>query len=152
MVVFGLLGLTLVIAGVAATGVVKNPLARMMARRPAIRLTLVGGLIGSFLIGRPFPLFVKMFAYAASTHNPALGAVTFVLQSLGNLVLMALLFLAITAVAGGRVPHWLAVGPERMARFNAVMLVAAGTFLVAYWCVRLPAFFGIGWWPRVPWS
>jgi hypothetical protein len=21
-----------------------------------------------------------------------------------------------------------------------------------YWCVRLPAVFGIGWWPRVPWS
>jgi len=30
--------------------------------------------------------------------------------------------------------------------------IEAGTFLIAYWCVRLPAVFGIGWWPRVPWS
>lgn len=97
MVVFGVLGLTLVVAGLAASDLIKNPLARTMARRPSIRLILVGALIGGFLIGRPFPLFIKMFQYATSTHNPALGALTFLLQSLGNIVVMALLFLAVTA-------------------------------------------------------
>lgn len=152
MAVFGLLGLTLVLAGLAASGLIENPLARMMARRPSIRLILVGALIGSFLIGRPFPLFMKMFQYAASTHNPALGALTFVLQSLGNIVVMALLFLAVTALGGGRLRGWLGARPERIARLNAAVLVTAGIFLLAYWCVRVPAFFGIGWWPRVPWS
>ena len=152
MVVFGLLGLTLAIAGLAAAGLVKNPLGRVSARRPAIRLVLVGGLIGAFLIGRPFPLFMKIFQYAASTHNPALGALTFVLQSLGNIAVMALLFLGITAIAGGRLQRWLALRPERLARLNATVLITAGVFLVAYWCVRLPAYFGIGWWPKVPWS
>ena len=152
MVVFGLLGLTLAIAGLAAAGLVKNPLGRVLARRPAIRLILVGGLIGAFLVGRPFPLFVKIFQYAASTHNPALGALTFVLQSLGNIAVMALLFLGITAIAGGRLQRWLALRPERLARLNATVLITAGVFLVAYWCIRLPAYFGIGWWPKVPWS
>ena len=81
-----------------------------------------------------------------------LGALTFVLQSLGNIAVMALLFLGITAIAGGRLQRWLALRPERLARLNATVLITAGVFLVAYWCIRLPAYFGIGWWPKVPWS
>jgi hypothetical protein len=117
-----------------------------------VRLLLIGGLIGAFLIGRPFALFVKIFQYAAATHNPALGALVFVLQSLGNIAVLALVFVALAAVGRGRLLRWLAARPDRLARFNAVALLAAGTFLIAYWCVRLPAVFGIGWWPRVPWS
>ena len=30
--------------------------------------------------------------------------------------------------------------------------MTAGVFLVAYWCMRLPAYFAMGWWPRMPWS
>jgi hypothetical protein len=115
-------------------------------------LVVIGGLIGAFLIGRPFALFVKIFEYAAATHNPALGALVFVLQSLGNIALLAIVFLLVAMVGRGRLLRWLAARPNRLARFNAVALLAAGTFLIAYWCVRLPAVFGIGWWPRVPWS
>src|SRR5947209_9850576 len=110
-------------------------------------MVLFGGLIGAFLIGLPFALFVKIFEYAAATHNPALGALVFVLQSLGNIALLALIFLLIAMVGRERL-RWLAARPDRVARFNAVALLAAGTFLIAYWCVRLPAVFGIGWWPR----
>jgi len=152
MVVFGVIGVTLIVMALTATGLSMNPIARLTQRRPAIRLVLIGGLIGAFLIGRPFPLFIKMFTYAASTHNPAFGAVSFVLQSLGNIVVMALLFLVITLVAGGRLRQWLAARPDRLGRFNAIALMTAGVFLVAYWCIRLPAYFGIGWWPRMPWS
>ena len=122
------------------------------AATSSVRLVLVGGLIGAFLIGRPFPLFVKIFEYAAATHNPVLGAFVFVLQSLGNIALLAVVFLLVAMVGRGRLLRWLAARPDRVARFNAVALLAAGTFLIAYWCVRLPAVFGIGWWPRVPWS
>jgi hypothetical protein len=75
-----------------------------------------------------------------------------VLQSLGNIAVLALVFVALAAVGRGRLLQWLAERPDRLARFNAVAMLAAGTFLIAYWCVRLPAVFGIGWWPRVPWS
>ena len=152
MVVFGILGLVLVEMGLAALGKLGTRVPDARGRYESVRLVLVGGLIGAFLIGRPFPLFVKIFAYAAATHNPALGALVFVLQSLGNIALLALIFLLIAMVGRERLLRWLSAQPDRVARFNAVALLAAGTFLIAYWCVRLPAVFGIGWWPRVPWS
>jgi hypothetical protein len=151
-VVFGMLGLVLVAMGLAAMGHVRVEVPRPDGRYAAARLLLIGGLIGAFLIGRPFALFVKIFEYAAATHNPALGALVFVLQSLGNIALLALVFLAVAIVGRGRRLRWLAARPDRLARFNTVALLTAGTFLIAYWCVRLPAVFGIGWWPRVPWS
>jgi len=152
MVVFGILGLVLLLMGLFALGIWRIRTPHPGRRYAAARLVLIGGLIGAFLIGRPFALFVKIFEYAAATHNPALGALVFVLQSLGNIAVLALVFVAIAAVGRGRLLHWLASRPDRLARFNGVALLAAGTFLIAYWCVRLPAAFGIGWWPRVPWS
>src|SRR6202165_5066621 len=152
MVVFGILGLVLVAMGLAALGGIRPFGSRPVGRYASLRLVLIGGLIGAFLIGRPFPLFVKIFQYAAATHNPALGALVFVLPSLGNIAVLAMVFVLITVVARGRLLHWLAARPDRIARFNAFALLAAGIFLIAYWCVRLPAYFGIGWWPRVPWS
>ena len=151
MVVFGILGLALVAMGLAAMSRVRVDFPRPRLY-PAARLVLIGGLIGAFLIGRPFALFVKIFEYAAATHNPALGALVFVLQSLGNIALLALVFLLVATVGRGRLLRWLASRPDRLSRFNAVALLTAGTFLIAYWCVRLPAVFGIGWWPKVPWS
>ena len=40
----------------------------------------------------------------------------------------------------------------RIFKPETIALMTAGVFLVAYWCIRLPAYFGIGWWPRMPWS
>jgi hypothetical protein len=73
-------------------------------------------------------------------------------RSYANTALLALVFFAVALVGRGSFLRWLAARPDRVARFNAVAMLAAGTFLIAYWCVRLPAVFGIGWWPRVPWS
>jgi hypothetical protein len=152
MVVFGILGLVLLVMGVTALGVTRVRPIQPGGRYVPVRLVLIGGLIGAFLIGRPFALFVKIFEYAAATHNPALGALVFVLQSLGNIALLVLVFLVIAVAGRGRLIRWLAARPDRLVRFNAVALLTAGTFLIAYWCLRLPAVFGIGWWPRVPWS
>jgi hypothetical protein len=151
-VVFGILGLVLLVMGLAALGIIRARPSQPGSRSVSIRLFLIGALIGAFLIGRPFALFIKIFQYAAATHNPALGALVFVLQSLGNIALLALVFFAVAVAGRGSLLRWLAARPDRLARFNAVALLAAGTFLIAYWCVRLPAVFGIGWWPRVPWS
>jgi hypothetical protein len=155
LIVFGILGLVLFVMGLSALGLVRvdgAPTMTLPRTRGRGILLLIGGLIGAFLIGRPFPLFVKMFQYAAASHNPALGALVFVLQALGNIAVLAFVFLAVAAVGHGQLLRWLAARPDRLARFNGMALLAAGTFLIAYWCVRLPAAFGIGWWPRVPWS
>src|ERR1700674_4282030 len=120
-VVFGILGLVLLTMGLVSLRAPTLTLPRKR-RREIVSLLLIGGLIGAFLIGRPFALFVKIFQYAAATHNPALGALVFVLQSLGNIAVLALVFVAIAAVARGRLLRCLAARPDRLARFNAVAL------------------------------
>ena len=152
MVVFGVIGLAMLGMGLAAAGIVPDPLARLRARIPQVQLLVVGGLIGAFLIGRPYPLFFKLFTKAASTHDPAYGALLFILQSLGNIAVMSLVFVAASSAFGGRFPRWLTARPTRAATFTAVAFAAAGAFLISYWCIRLPAQFGIGWWPTMPWK
>jgi len=150
--VFGVVGWVMVAAGLVSAGAMRNPLARLCRRHARAQVLIAGGLIGAFLVGRPFPLFFKMFQFAASTYNPAFGAAAFALQILGNITLMAALYLLVTHVGGGRLRRWLAASPYRPARFSAATLIVSGTFLITYWCVRGPSFFGIGWWPAVPWS
>src|SRR2546423_12272902 len=110
MVVFGILGLVLLLMGLAALGKLGMRVPDPRGRYESVRLVLIGGLIGAFLIGRPFVLFVKIFEYAAATHNPALGAFVFVLQSLGNIALLALVFLLVAMVGRGRLLLWLEIG------------------------------------------
>lgn len=151
-VVFTIIGLCLGAFGLMALGVIPNPLKPLYDRHPRAQVFILGGLIGAFLVGRPYPLFFKTFKYAASTHNPLFGAGAFVLQSLGNIVVMALLFLLLTYGAGGRFPRWLAAKPGRAAVFTSSALLVAAAFLITYWGIRVPSHFGVGWWPTMPWS
>lgn len=149
--IFVAIGVIFLLWGLVSLGLLRNPLARLNARYPWARLMLMGGLIGAFLIGRPFPLFRKMFAYAAATHDPLYGALAFILQALGNVALMVVLFLFLLYGTGGRFERWLQADPLRAQRLTAVALLVGGTFFVTYWGLRVPAAFGIGWWPTVPW-
>jgi hypothetical protein len=151
-VVFGLIGLVMIVLGLAALGLIRDPLARLSARHARARVVIVGGLIGAFLVGRPYPLFFKLFKEAASTGDPAYGALVFVLQSLGNIAIMALIFLTISTAFHGLIPRWLSAKPGRATAFTAMAFLAAGVFLVSYWVVRVPSHFGIGWWPSMPWT
>jgi hypothetical protein len=153
VVVFGVIGLVLVYLGLAALGVVPDPFARVAARFPNAPMVVLGALIGGFLIGRPFPLFRQMFRDAAESGNPLYGAAAFTLQSLGNIVVMAVLFLLLTMVAGGRLQGWFAADPTRMAVVTGAALLVAGIFTVLYWDVRLLARFDIlPWYPVAPWA
>ena len=147
MVVFGVIGLAFGYLGLAAFGLVRDP----FADRPRLRLIVLGALIAGFLIGRPYPLFFKLLGYAVASHNPGYGALVFVLQALGNIVLMGALALLIAALAGDRAAGWLAQ-PQRAARIAGISLLLLGVFLVVYWDVRLPAQFGHGWFPQMPWN
>lgn len=151
-VVFGVVGVAFAYLGLAALGMVPDPLRRIRVRHPRADVVVMGVLIGAFLIGRPFPLFHKMFEYAASTGNPLLGASTFVLQALGNIVIMAALFILLFTLGGGRFRKWLTASPGRLERFTGGALVMAGAFTFMYWVLRVPAAFGYGWWPTIPWS
>ncbi|WP_169950749.1 hypothetical protein [Microbispora sp. H11081] len=150
-VVFGLIGLAFVYLGLAALRLVPDPFARLSGRFPNVRLVVIGGLIGGFLIGRPFPLFHKLFEYAAATHNPFYGAAVFVLQSLGNITIMAVLFVVLLYATRGGFTRWLTASPARIATITAVTFLVVGAFTFLYWDVRLPAMFGYGWFPTVSW-
>jgi hypothetical protein len=92
MIVFSAIGLIFIYLGLAAAGIAPDPLRRMTERFAYTPQLVMGALIGGFLIGRPYPLFYKMFLYSASTHNPFYGALAFVLVAVGNILLMAVIF------------------------------------------------------------
>jgi hypothetical protein len=147
-VVFGAIGLVMTYLGLAAVGIVRDP----FDRRPTARLVFLGALVGAFLIGRPFPLFRKLFRDAAESGNPLYGAGAFVLQSLGNIIVMALLLLLLSLLLGDRVGRWLNARPGRLAALTGAGLVIAGVFMVLYWDIRLLAMRDIiPWYPVAPW-
>ncbi|MEU4579670.1 hypothetical protein ACBI99_07395 [Nonomuraea sp. ATR24] len=149
MVVFGIVGLAMLYLGLAALRLVPDP----FERRPGARMVFMGALIGGFLIGRPFGLFRAMFRDAAESGNPLYGAAAFTLQSIGNIVLLAVLLVVTAVVFGGRVHRWLAAKPHRIAVLTASALIVAGVFTFLYWDVRLLARREIiPWYPVAPWT
>ncbi|MFC4512942.1 hypothetical protein [Streptomyces ehimensis] len=152
LIVFTLIGLAMVWLGFSALGLAPDPLAGRTRNPERLRLLLIGALIGGFVIGRPYPLFRKTFAYAADTHNALYGALLFALIALGNMVVVAVLFLALALTAHGRVPHWLNATPTRAARVTGTALLLFGTFTVVYWGIRLPARYDWWWFPSMPWN
>lgn len=152
MVVFGIIGLVMLCLGLAAIGVVPDPLARVSARFPNAPLILMGALIGGFLIGRPFPLFRQMFRDAADSHNPAYGALAFSLQSIGNIVIVTVVFLLLALLAGDRLRTWISAKPSRAAVMVAAALITVGAFTMLYWDVRILAARDLIWYPLAPWA
>jgi len=147
-VVFGIVGLALVYLGLASLGVLPD----VFAGRPVARVVTLGALIGGFLIGRPFPLFNKLFHWAVGTGNPLYGAGAFVLQSIGNILVVSLLFTVIVLGSRGRFIRWLSARPTRTLVLTGALLIALGVFTVVYWDIRMPAGRGIGWFPTMPWN
>ncbi|NBE83629.1 hypothetical protein GVV04_22205 [Micromonospora sp. NEAU-HG-1] len=153
MVVFGVIGLVMVYLGLASIGVVRDPFARIARRYPNAPMIFMGALIAGFLIGRPFGLFRQMFRDAAESGNPLYGAAAFTLQSLGNIVIMAVLFLLLAWLAGSRLQRWFTERPTRLAVLTAVAFIVAGAFTFLYWDVRLLARREIiPWYPLAPWA
>ncbi|SFB25431.1 hypothetical protein SAMN05216266_10727 [Amycolatopsis marina] len=151
-IVFGLIGLVMLWRGLAYAGLVRNPLERVFQRRSWAETLFLGCLIGAFLIGRPWPPFRRLFEYAVSTDNILLGFLTFALQSIGNILGVAVLFLLVMLATRGRFQRWLFRVPGRAARFSAVAFIVVGTFFVAYWSVKLGYRAGVMWWPTMPYN
>ncbi|MCI0383165.1 hypothetical protein LJ221_01765 [Streptomyces sp. CNQ085] len=152
MVTFGIVGAVLIWLGLASLGLVPDPLARLSARFPNAPLVVMGVLIGCFLIGRPYPLFRRLFHDAAESGNILYGAAAFSLQALGNLVVMGVLLAGITVLAGERLHRWMSARPGRASAMIAAAFIAAGVFMVLYWDVRMLAYRDLIWFPMAPWA
>lgn len=147
MVAFGVVGLAFLWLGLVSLGLLRNPL----RGRPHLTMVFMGALIGGFLVGRPYPLFRMMYRDAAESGNVLYGAAAFVLQSVGNVVVMAVLLLVLVHLTGGRVRRWFAAKPERAARVAGAALIVAGTFTILYWDLRVLGRVGLFWYPMIPW-
>lgn len=147
-VVFGLVGLGLVYLGLAALGVVRD----VFQDRPMARVVVLGALVGAFLIGRPYPMFVMLFQWASETGNPLYGAAAFVLQSLGNVLLVSALFAILILATRGGFLRWLSSNPRRLSLVSGTLLLGLGVFTVVYWDLRVPSIFGFGWFPTMPYN
>ncbi|MER5571361.1 hypothetical protein ABT083_35050 [Streptomyces goshikiensis] len=152
MVVYGVLGLVMLYLGLASLGTVRDPLARLSARFPNAPMVVMGAMIGAFLIGRPFALFRQLFIDAAESHNVLYGAAVFSLQTLGNIVIVAVLFLLVTGVLGERLHRWMTAKPSRASAVMAAAFIAAGVFMILYWDVRMLARRDLIWYPLAPWA
>jgi hypothetical protein len=146
--VFVILGIILWFWGLTALQIVANPFKGVVRQRPWIVPLFLGIIVGCFSVGRPYPLFHKLFQYSAGTGNPLLSAILIALQGLGNIALMSLLFVLLTRGTGGRFERWLQGNPFRAKAITAISMIGGGTFLIAYWGLRVPAAFGIGWFPH----
>ncbi|MFJ6676062.1 hypothetical protein ACIQMJ_33595 [Actinosynnema sp. NPDC091369] len=147
-IVFGVVGLAMAYLGLAALGVLPDP----FRGRPVARVVVLGALVGAFLIGRPYPMFIKLFRSAVDSGNPLFGAGTFVLQSVGNVVLVTAAFAALAVGTRGRFLRWFSGNGRRSAAVSAALLIALGVFLLVYWDVRVPSIFGFGWFPTMPYN
>lgn len=152
MVVYGIIGLTMTYLGLAALGVVRDPLAKVSRRYPGVPMLFMGALIGAFIIGRPFPLFRQLFRDAAESHNVLYGAAAFSLQTIGNIVVMAVLFLLVTGFLGDRLHRWMTKRPSRASALMAGAFITAGVFMVLYWDLRILARRDLIWYPLAPWA
>lgn len=110
----------------------------------ATKALLLGSLVGLFAVGRPFPVFREFLVYAASAQNPLYGALVMMIQGLGQIAVMALLFFIIIWAAGNRLGRAAAQKPYKFQMISGLALVAGGTYFIYYW--GLAFLFDIGRW------
>ncbi|MDQ3679924.1 MAG: hypothetical protein M3378_05150 [Actinomycetota bacterium] len=151
-IVFSAIGVILIWRALAALGLVRHPLQRFVDRHPRTDMVMMGVLVGAFVIGRPFGLFRHLYEYAGDTNNPLIGFSTFALQALGNILIVALVFVAIALFSKGRVERFMTATPTRLASFTASSLLIAGTFFIVYWGLKSGSRLGWYGWPTLPWQ
>lgn len=127
-----------------AWGLLELGLAEALVRRvtPSVRAFfgtatakagIIGVLVGLFAVGRPFPVFRAFLTYAASAESPLYGAGVMMVQGLGQIAVMAVLFAAMVWFGGRRLARWAAAKPHQPTLLSGLALVAGGTFFVFYW-------------------
>lgn len=108
------------------------PLLRFFAS-PLSKAALMGLIVGLFAVGRPFPVFRDFLAYAAASESPLYGGAVMVLQGIGQILVMALLFLLLLVPFSKRIADWSSRRPGKLEQFSAAALLAGGSYFIFYW-------------------
>ena len=110
---------------------------RAWVSAPTTRATVMGLMVGSFAVGRPYPIFRDLLLYAASSHNPIYGALVMSIQGLGQIALMVAIFLLVIWLFSARLTRWVLEKPNQPALITAIALMAGGSYFVYYWGISL---------------
>lgn len=108
------------------------------------KAAILGILVGLFAVGRPFLVFREFLVYSASSNNPLYGAVTMMVQGLGQIALMALLFFIVLYFAKNKITAVANYAPWKFRLISAVALIAGGAYFLYYWGLALA--FDVGQW------
>lgn len=108
------------------------------------KAAILGVLVGLFAVGRPFLVFREFLAYAASANNPLYGAITMMIQGVGQIAVMALLFFIVIYFGKNRITAVANETPWKFRLLSAVALLAGGSYFLYYW--GLSVAFDVGQW------
>jgi hypothetical protein len=101
------------------------------------KAAMLGILVGLFAVGRPFLVFREFLIYAASADSPVYGAITMMVQGLGQIAVMALLFFIVLYFAKDRITAVANSAPWKFRLISGVALIAGGTYFIYYWGLAL---------------
>ncbi len=105
---------------------------------------LLGLMVGFFAIGRPFPVFRQFLQYAADANNPLYGASVMMVQGLGQIAVMALLFFIVIGLAKNKIIALAQTKPHKFQMISSIALITGGAYFIYYW--GLAFIFDIGRW------
>jgi len=109
-----------------------------------VKAVLLGSMVGMFTVGRPYPLFRDFLVYAASTKNPAYGALVMMIQGFGQIAVMVLLFLLLVKLGGRKLSAIAIDKPHKFQLISGMALTAGGIYFLYYW--GLGRMFDLGRW------
>ena len=148
--VFTALGFGMLIWGLLELGFLdgvkhrSSPETRAFFAQISVKASILGAMVGMFTVGRPYPLFRDFLVYAASTKNPAYGALVMMIQGLGQIALMVILFVLLVKLAGRRLATTAMEKPHKFQLISGMALLAGGVYFLYYW--GLGRLFDLGRW------
>lgn len=148
--IFTLLGVVMLIWGLFEMGFLDrlktcfSDTTRAFFNQVTTKALLLGLLVGSFAVGRPFPVFRQFLSYAASAESPLYGAAVMMIQGLGQIAVMALLFWLIIWIAGSKIGAAAQERPYKFQLISSIALITGGSYFIYYW--GLAFVFDIGRW------
>lgn len=138
-VVFTALGVIMLGWGMIELGLIRavrnwmSPSTQALLGKATTKAGLIGLLVGLFAVGRPFPVFREFLTYAASAESPLYGAGVMMVQGLGQIAVMAVLFVAMVFLGGQRLARWAAQKPHQPYLLSGLALIGGGAFFIFYW-------------------
>lgn len=148
--VFSALGLLMLVWGAFEMGYLDklkssfSDKTRAFLSQNTVKALILGIMVGLFAVGRPFPVFREFLVYAASASSPFYGASVMMIQGLGQIAVMALLFFLVVWLAGDKIGSIATKKPHKFRMVSSVALITGGMFFIYYW--GLAFVFDIGRW------